>query len=206
MAYLKTNIDLSVKNMYTHGDKSHGEHTNRGERYIDPINKGTEILLSKLEKINAPIMTHWEVYAWDRDWPRFRKVYLNHRNIKFIIPHMAFGSPEQVDLIFSNNPNVYMTLSKKLKKKGGYSDSSKQARPGSSILDDNKIIRSEWKPILMKYQDRILFATYAHKAHRWKKYKKIVKMYRKLADQLPVEVAKKISYLNAEKLYGVYLE
>jgi hypothetical protein len=31
-------------------------------------------------------------------------------------------------------------------------------------------------------------------------------MYRKLADQLPEEVAKKISYLNAEKLYGVYLE
>jgi len=192
--------------LYTHGDKSHGEQTDRGERYIDPLNKGTEKLLSRLEKANVPVMTHWEVYAWNRDWPRFSQVYSSHPKIKFIIPHMAFGSPEQVDLILSRHPNVYMTLSKKLKKTGGYSDSSKQSKLGSSILDDNKVLRDEWESILVKYQDRILFATDAHKPHRWKKYHKVVKRYHKLVDQLPEKVAKKISYLNAEALYGVELK
>lgn len=46
--------------LYTHGDKSHGEQTDRGERYIDPLNKGTEELLSRLEKLNVPVMTHWK--------------------------------------------------------------------------------------------------------------------------------------------------
>ena len=119
---------------------------------------------------------------------------------------MAFGSPEQVDLILSRHPNVYMTLSKKLKKKGGYSDPSKQSKLGSSILDDNKVLRAEWKSILIKYQDRILFATDAHKPNRWKKYHIVVMRYHKLADQIPEKVAKKISYLNAETLYGVKLK
>lgn len=119
---------------------------------------------------------------------------------------MAFGSPDQVDSILSRHPNVYMTLSKKLKTKGGYSDSSKQSRLGSSILDDNKVLKNEWESILIKYQDRILFATDAHKSHKWKKYDELVKRYLKLVDQLPEKVAKKISFLNAEILYGVELK
>ena len=60
-------------------------------------------------------MTHWEVYEWERDWPRFSKIYSEHRDIIFIIPHMAFGHPNQVDEILSLHPNVYMTISKKEK-------------------------------------------------------------------------------------------
>lgn len=192
--------------LYTHGDKSHGEQTRQGERYINPIGKGTKTLLSRIKKFNIPIMTHWEVYAWDRDWPRFSNLYATHPEQKFIIPHMAFGSPEQVNQILSKHPNVYMTLSKKLKEKGGYSDSLKQAKLGSSILNGGKVLRAEWESILIKYQDRVLFATDAHKPHRWKKYHKTVKRYRKLANQLPDDVAEKISHRNAEKLYKVKIK
>ena len=69
-------------------------------------------------------MTHWEVYAWERDWPRFSKLYDAYPKQLFIIPHMAFGSPQQVETILSRHPNVYMTLSKKLKTKEGFSDSA----------------------------------------------------------------------------------
>jgi len=189
--------------LYTHGDKSRGEQTSQGERYINPLNNRTTIFLTKLAATDVPVMTHWEVYAWQHDWPRFSRVYSSHPKINFIIPHMAFGSPKQVDMIFSRNPNVYMTISKKLNAKDGFSDVTKQSKLGSSILDDKGILRDEWSSILIKYQDRILFATDAHKAHRWKEYGKEVKRYLKLANQLPVEVARKISYLNAEKLYGV---
>jgi predicted TIM-barrel fold metal-dependent hydrolase len=49
----------------------------------------------------------------------------------------------------------------------------------------------------------LLFATDAHKKHRWKKYSKIVRIYRDILNQLPEEVAKKIAYLNAEKIYNI---
>jgi len=151
-------------------------------------------------------MTHWEVYAWGRDWPRFTNLYSTHPEQTFIIPHMAFASAEQVNQILSKHPNVNMTLSKKLTEKGGYSDSLKQAKLGSSILDGGKVLRANWKSILIKYQDRVLFATDAHKLHRWKKYHKVVKRYRQLANQLPEDVAEKISYRNAEKLYKVKIK
>jgi len=192
--------------LYTHGDKSHGKQTRQGERYIDPLGKGTENLLSRIKKFNIPLMTHWEVYAWGRDWPRFSRLYSTHPEQTFIIPHMAFGSPEQVNQILSKHANVYMTLSKKLTEKGGYSDSIKQAKLGSAILDGGKDLRGKWESILIKYQDRVLFATDAHKRHRWKKYHKVVKRYRQLANQLPEDVAEKISYRNAEKLYKVKIK
>jgi len=192
--------------LYTHGDKSHGKQTQQGEIYIDPLGQGTKKLILQIQKFNIPLMTHWEVYKWDRDWPRFSKIYAVYPEQIFIIPHMAFGSPSQVKTILSQHPNVYMTVSKKLKPIKSYSDLSKQSKLGLSLLDKNKMLRDEWKPILIEYQDRLLFATDAHKPHRWKKYHKKVRHYKKLADQLSQEVAEKISYKNAEKIYNIKIQ
>ena len=148
-------------------------------------------------------MTHWEVYDWERDWPRFSQLYSNFPKIRFIIPHMAFGSPEQVDTILSTHTNVYMTISKKEGDKSGYSDLHKLSKLGSGFLDNKGMIKDEWLKIILKYSDRLLFATDAHKKHRWKKYKKLIKRYRQMADQLPQNVAEKVSYKNAEQLYRI---
>ena len=192
--------------LYTHGDKSHGKQTTRGEKYIDPLGHGTIELLSKIKKLNIPIMTHWEVYEWERDWPKFSHLYSSHPNMRFIIPHMAFGTPEQVNLILSKHPNVYMTISKKRKKNSSYSDTNKSSKIGSGFLDDEGMIKKEWLEILVKYSDRLMFATDAHKKHRWKKYKKLIKRYRDMVDQLPIAVVEKISYKNAELMYGVLID
>ena len=100
-----------------------------------------------------------------------------------------------------------MTISKKRKTKNNiYSDLSKQSKLGLSLFDKDKMLRDEWKPILIEYQDRLLFATDAHKSFRWKKYHKIVRHYKKLADQLSQEVAEKIFYKNAEKVYNIKIQ
>jgi len=192
--------------LYTHADKSHGEQTERGERYVDPLQLGTKKFLNELSGLNIPVMTHWEVYNWERDWPRFSKIYSEYRDIKFIIPHMAFGHPYQVEKILSAHPNVYMTISKKEKDQRSYSDRMKASKLGPGFLDSSKILRSPWASILEKYQDRLLFATDAHKRPRWKKYRKIIRKYRKILGQLPREFAEKIAYKNAEILYGVSAE
>ncbi|MEE2654476.1 MAG: amidohydrolase family protein [Pseudomonadota bacterium] len=192
--------------LYTHADKSHGEQTERGERYIDPLQPGTKRFLSELSGLKIPVMTHWEVYEWERDWPRFSKIYTEYRDIKFIIPHMAFGHPYQVETILSAHPNVYMTISKKEKDQRSYSDRMKASKLGLGFLDSSKILRNSWALILEKYQNRLLFATDAHKWPRWKKYRKIIRKYRKILGQLPRKTAEKIAYKNAEILYGVSVE
>jgi len=86
---------------------------------------------------------------------------------------MAFGSPKQVDTILSTHTNVYMTISKKEEDKGGYSDLHKLSKLGSGFLDSKGMIKDEWLKIIMKYSNRLLFATDAHKKHRWKKYRNL---------------------------------
>jgi len=78
-------------------------------------------------------------------------------------------------------------------------------KPIKDILNflDKKQLKDEWKKILIEYQNKLLFATDAHKKHRWKKYSKIVKLYRDILNQLPEEVSKKIAYLNAERIYDI---
>ena len=193
--------------LFTHADKcntsSIGRQHESGETYLDPSGKGFADFLVKVSSKNIPVMTHWEFYDWERDWPKFSKLFLDFPNQKFIIPHMGFGSPKQAKLILSTHDNVYMTISKKNKDKRNICDPIKQSKFGSGFLNDKNQLKDEWKEILIEYQDKLLFATDAHKKHRWKEYSEIVRIYRDILNQLPEEVSKKIGYLNAEKIYDI---
>ena len=58
----------------------------------------------------------------------------------------------------------------------------------------------------IKFQDRLMFASDAHKEKRWENYEKIIEHYRKMISSLPQEVAEKISFKNAERIYGIKIE
>lgn len=189
--------------LYTHGDKVHGESTASGERYIDPRGPGTAKLLRTLAARgrSVPVMTHWEVYAWDRDWPRFSTLYAKFPEQVFVVPHMAFGSAGQMRMLLGKHPNVIVTTSKKDKKKGGYSDASKAALLGDGFIDGCGRLRPKWRDVLVTYKDRIMFATDAHKNHRWKIYANLISTGRAWLGQLPASVAKVIAFDNAERIY-----
>ncbi len=97
--------------MFAHADKSHGEQTAMGERYVAPDGKNVIKLLSALENSHTPVMTHWEVYDWNRDWPLFHALYSRFPGVTFIWPHAGFASPEQVLTVLSSHANVMVTLS-----------------------------------------------------------------------------------------------
>jgi len=189
--------------LYTHGDKSHGETTADGERYVDPRGPGTAKLLRTLAAMGrpVPVMTHWEVYAWDRDWPRFSTLYGNYPEQMFVVPHMAFGSAEQMRMLLGGHRNVIVSTSKKDKDKGGYSDTAKAALLGDGFIDGCGRLKSKWRDLLVTFKDRILFATDAHKNHRWKIYAKLIRTGRAWLGQLPAEVAQAIAFDNAERIY-----
>lgn len=187
---------------YTHGDKIHGEKTAKGERYLDPLKEGTQKLLKALAGLHVPVMIHWEAYDWERDWPRFDAVFSAYPEQIFIIPHMAFASPERVEEILSKHDNVFMIMAKGfLRKHPSLSDGAKQQKVGPRMRNRSSGALSEkWRPLLMKYSKRILFATDAHKDFRWTLY---VGMIRRawMLDDLPESVAEDILYHNAQRLY-----
>ncbi len=188
--------------LYTHADKSTGKQYSRGERYVDPSRPGTTRLLEAIGPFNIPFMAHWEPYAADRDFPRFHALYSAWPDQIFLLPHMGFASAETIDEFMGRHPNLYALTSKKERLMDNFTDPIKKATIGPAMLE-NGVLRPDWKALLIKYQDRILFASDPHMRKLWTKYGEVIEGQRLILKQLPRDVAEKIAYKNAEKLYGV---
>src|SRR5262249_22457451 len=134
--------------MLAHADKKHGERTGAGERYVAPDGKNLLRLLAALEEKPVPVMTHWEVYDWERDWPGMRALYARFPKLTFVWPHAGFGSPEQVETVLSASPNVVITLSKKEMEQASLSDEEKSDALGGPVVDDCGRLHPEWKALI----------------------------------------------------------
>jgi len=159
-------------------------------------------LLSELQGRNAPVMTHWEVYAWDRDWPAFHDLYSRFPKVIFIWPHAGFASADQVQTVLSSHANVMITLSKKESAQLALSSQEKTEKLGGALLDGCGELLPEWRALLEEYPDRFMFATDAHKDFRWAKYAEIVNRWRLILGQLPKPVAHALAWGNAERIYA----
>jgi predicted TIM-barrel fold metal-dependent hydrolase len=188
--------------MFAHADKSHGDQTADGERYVAPEGKNVARLLGALEERRVPIMIHWEVYAWERDWPAFHSVFAQFPKLTFIWPHAGFASADQVRTVISTHGNVVVTLSKKTREPRGVASTEKRQELGGPMIDECGIVLPEWRALLEQFPDRFMFATDAHKTFRWSRYADIVKQWRLILGQLPEPLARAIAWDNAERVYG----
>jgi len=188
--------------LFVHGDKSHGEQTAVGERYVSADAPNVFRLMQELQTLRAPVMTHWEVYNWERDWPVFHQLYEKFPNITFIWPHAGFGSAAQAENVLSQHANVMITLSKLEKDQRSLSSEEKTEQLGGAIVDECGSILPEWRALIDKFSTRFMFATDAHKDFRWAKYTDVVSRWRNILGQLPDPQAKMIAWQNAERVYG----
>lgn len=190
--------------LYTHGDKPDHPPTRGGQVYVDPLAAGTTRLLTGLKGHAAPLMTHWEVWAWDRDWPRFDQLYSAWPNQHFVLPSLAYGSPATTETILSAHPNVWGVISRLVDGRYTFVDASKQAKLGPSMFDACGKLSDDWRAVLVKHADRLIYGSddYANAHVGWDVYPKIIARYRSIAGQLPSDVAQKISWDNAAALYA----
>jgi predicted TIM-barrel fold metal-dependent hydrolase len=189
--------------LFAHADKNHGEQTTAGERYVAPDGENVARLLSALEQRRIPVMLHWEVYDWDRDWPGFHALYSRFPGVRFIWPHAGFASHEQVSTVLSSHDNVMITLSKKEKAPSSFSSEEKREMLGEPVVDACGKLLREWSELFSRYPDRFMFATDAHKAFRWARYAEIVEQWRFILGQLPDPLAQSLAWRNAERTYSV---
>jgi len=183
--------------LFTHGDKVNGEITATGERYIDPNGPQTERLVQGLKGLHVPIMTHWEVYDWNRDWPKFNRLYAAHPDQIFIWPHLGFASAQQAETVLAANQNVWATLSKREPAKHNLREESKEELVGGPVTDQCGNLLPEWREVMVRFSDRLMFATDAHMENRWRHYARVVARWRVILAQLPPNVASAIAYDNA---------
>ena len=188
--------------LFAHADKAHGEQTATGERYVAPDGKNVAKLMSALEQRRVPVMIHWEVYDWNRDWPAFHALYSRFPEATFIWPHAGFASHEQVSTVLAAHRNVVVTLSKKERVNTSLSNAGKGETLGEPVVDFCGRLLPEWRDLFAKYRDRFMFATDAHKDSRWSRYAEIVEEWRLILGQLPDPVAQSLAWRNAERIYA----
>jgi Amidohydrolase len=187
--------------LFAHADKSHGEQTATGERYVAPDGKNVIKLLSAAEQRRMPVMIHWEVYDWNRDWPAFHALYSRFPGLTFIWPHAGFASHEQVSTVLSSHSNVIVTLSKKEKATTSLTSDEKSEMLGEAVVDSCGMLLREWRELFARYPDRFMFATDAHKGFRWARYVEVVEHWRLILGQLPDPLAQSLAWRNAERAY-----
>lgn len=190
--------------LFAHADKVHGARTAAGERYVAPEGANAAKLVAAAEERRVPVMLHWEVYDWPRDWPAFDALYARFPQAVFIWPHAGFASAEQVAMVLARHPNVVVTLSKKEQAEHGLTSEEKAEQLGGPVVDDCGRLLDEWRALFLRYPDRFLFATDAHKSFRWVRYREIVAQWRAILAQLPDPVAQAIAWRNAERLYDAH--
>jgi hypothetical protein len=203
-----------------HADKHPGkwgnETTLRGERYINPLSPNFLKLMDQLDGKHIPVMLHWEFYDWERDHPGFFQLFDSYPRINFVLAHCGFGRAVYSNELLNRFDNVYLTLSKKdlihvgrwwytwrgfWPNGAGPTSKLKQSKLGSPVIDLDGRINYQWQHIMIKWPDRLLFATDCHKDWRWQHYDIIIDTWREILGQLDSDVAEQIAYKNAERLF-----
>jgi hypothetical protein len=90
--------------LYTHGDKPDHRPTKNGDIFVNPLGAGTKALLTQLASSNVPVLTHFEAWAWDRDRANFDKLYAAWPQQRFVLPSLAYGSPDKTEALLSAHP------------------------------------------------------------------------------------------------------
>jgi predicted TIM-barrel fold metal-dependent hydrolase len=72
------------------------------------------------------------------------------------------------------------------------------------MFDSCGVLRPEWQALLVKHSDKLMYGSdyYANQRGSWFGYFGVIDRYRRIAGQLPPDVAARISWGNAAALYG----
>lgn len=121
-----------------------------------------------------------------------QSIFSLYPNVKFVLAHCGYKSPEALEKILSKHKNVWTDLSLMTNRHFGPSK-----RWGGPKIATNP--SKQWKEILVKYSNRFLVGSdvsrYTHT-----EFSRVIKDYRKMLGNLPQEVAENIAYKNFEKI------
>ena len=71
-----------------------------------------------------------------------------------------------------------------------------------SILGNGNEMDPEWKKIILKFQDRLMVGSDTWVNSQWDNYSNIIASNRSWLSMLPKEIAEKIAYKNAERIFN----
>lgn len=170
---------------YLRGRLAKYPHQGIGEFHIHNLDTGDEPLFREVIAMakagNIPLHVHSGAAP-------IRWLHGLDPEVTLIWAHAGLGEPASaVHELMAEIPGLYADTSLRESAILGY---------GESELDP------EWKQIVFDFQDRLMIGSDTWVDGQWDRYSGIMTSNRAWLSKLPREVAEKIAYRNAEKLFG----
>jgi len=135
------------------------------------------IEMAKKRDINLHVHSNAEPIRW---------LYSLDSEVKIIWAHAGLGEPaSEVHALLSEFSELYTDLSLR----------------EFDILGSDLELDAEWREILFDFQDRLMVGSDTWVNSQWDRYSDIIRTNRIWLSKLPREVAQKIAYKNAERLF-----
>lgn len=164
------------------------------ERIDDPIYATLGEIHVHVQNIESPILREAIQLALERDLvlhihsdaETIRAVLKIAPDARILWAHAGLlESPETVSQVLSEFPNV-----------------STDVAIREYSIAPNGTLTDEWRALFLKHPDRNTIGSDTWIPERWTSYEKIIEHHRAWLNQLPRDVAEKIAYRNAMKLFG----
>ncbi len=153
-----------------------------------------EFHIHSLDKTDAPLFRKVIEMAKARDiflhvhsGPEpIRWLYSLDKDVKIIWAHAGLGDPpSEVYKLMAEFPDLYADTSLR----------------EYAILGSGQDLNPEWKKIIFDFQDRLMVGSDTWINAQWDNYSAIMSTNRQWLSKLPAEVAEKIAYKNAARIF-----
>jgi predicted TIM-barrel fold metal-dependent hydrolase len=153
-------------------------------------------VLDLAARYRVPVTLHME--AEDETVERLARVIERKQEPVVIWAHAGRAPASTVDRFLTSYPNLYIDLA-------ALTPILLYGREKNPITDAGGTLTSEWRSLLIKFQDRVLTGSDAPFPDLWTEFRVVnfVQGSRRLLRQLPMEVAEKIAFGNAARLLGL---
>ncbi|MFC1903242.1 amidohydrolase family protein [Chloroflexota bacterium] len=169
---------------------------NAPDIYIPANSKNSYQVFSISEKYNLPVTIHME--AEEKTVYELEAVLKDFPKAQIIWAHAGRAEASLIDSMLGSYPNLYIDLA-------GLDPSRPYGTERNPITTQDGLLTTEWKQLLIRYQDRVMTGSDLPFKDLWTKgwYIKSINAQRALLEQLPKDVAEKIAYKNASLLLGL---
>lgn len=159
-------------------------HEGIGEFHIHRLDTSDETLFRRVIELAKARDIYLHVHSGAGP---IRWLYSLDREVKIIWAHAGLGEPPGAvyDLM-----EAFPTL---------VADTSQRER---AILGAGDDLDPQWKKVILAFQDRLMVGSDTWVNSQWDNYAAIIAANREWLSKLPREVAEKIAYRNAERLFG----
>ena len=159
-------------------------HEGIGEFHIHSLDVSDEPLFRKVIEMAKKRDIYLHVHSGPEP---IRWLYGLDRDVKIIWAHAGLG--EQASVVYDLMREFPELLA----------DTSLREH---AILGSGDDIDPEWKKIILAFQDRLMVGSDTWVNSQWDSYTEIIASNRQWLSKLPRDVAEKIAYKNAERVFG----